>query len=366
MRGQIIQRESLVTRVVAVLKQELPRLVHGKWLPGERVLSRQFQVSRTTVRAALAQLQRRKLIRAYPQHGYRILASVRRHKEQTSRIIGCFRESFHTGYEPQLQIMIRDIEYGLNAAGYELKIHTDVHLEGRSRHRRLINMVGANRAACWMLTSVSFETQQWFMKRGIPALVLGSCYPGICLPNLDVDYRAIGRHAASLLWRLGHRQICLLAPRIRLGGYIAGEQGFQTSGLQLSRGALSPKIIYHNGSTGDIRRVLDACLSKMPAPTAFLVVHSFHALTAICYFMSKGIRVPRDVSLVCRDDDEFLECVIPSMARYAVDRGAFARRCVRALIQLATSGYLKPPARWMIARYIGGDTVAPPMSAPRR
>ena len=227
--SQRIRRESIVTQVVDILKQELPRLIHSKWLPGERVLSNQFQVSRTTMRTALAQLQRQKLIRACPQKGYKILAGRRCGNEKPPRIIGWFQESFHEGLKPSSQSMIRDIERGLNNAGYELKMFTDIPLRGQNRHQQLGGLAAEHRAAVWVLPSVSFKTQQWFMKHGIPALVFGSCYAGIKLPNLDVDYRAACWHAAILFWRLGHRRICLLAPRTRFGGDLAGEQGFQSA-----------------------------------------------------------------------------------------------------------------------------------------
>jgi len=198
------------------------------------------------------------------------------------------------------------------------------------------------------------------MKREIPSLVLGSCYAGIHLPNLDIDYRAVCRHAAILLWRLGHRRICILAPRVRLGGDLAGEEGFQSALIQLSQRTKPPLILYHNGSVGDIRRVLDDCFSKTPAPTAFLATKSLHALTAISYLMRKGVRVPEDISLICRDDDDFMEHLIPSMAHYAVDLEVFARRCVRMLIQMATAGHLKPCAWRMMPQFVRGNTVAPP------
>jgi len=357
---QQIRRASIVTQVVDILKPELPRLIHGKWLPGERVLSNQFQVSRTTIRAALAQLQRQKLVRACPQKGYKILAGRYHGNEKPSRIIGWLQGSFNEGLKSRTQRMIYNIEHRLNHSGYELKPFTDLHLRGHTRHQQLNRLVAEHRVAGWMLTSASFQTQQWFMKHRIPSLVLGSCYADIELPNLDVDYRAVGRHAAILLWRLGHRRICFLAPRTRFGGDLAGEQGFQSALIQLSRGTQAPLILFHNGSVGDIRRVLDDCFSRTPLPTAFLVSHPMHVLTTISYLMRKGLRVPEDISLICRDYDVFMEYFIPSLAHYAVDTEAFARRYVRMLIQMATSGHLEPCSRRMMSRFVRGNTVAPP------
>jgi len=358
--SQLIRRESMAARLVEVLKQELHRFTRMQWLPGERILSRQFQVSRATLRAALIQLQRQKIIRAYPQRGYKILAIRPKGRGEPSRIIGCFQELSREGYKPHSQIMINAIEHGLNRAGYEMKMFTDIHLRGHARHQQLNSLVSDYHAAGWMLMTTSFKTQQWFMENRIPALILGSCHPGIKLPNLDVDYRAVCRHAVSFLWRLGHRHIYLLIRRSGLGGDIASEEGFQYALSQLGQETPPYRIVRHNGSTGDIRRVLDACLSRKPAPTAFLISRSEHTLTTLTYLLGRGIRVPGDISLICRDDNEFLEHVIPEMSRYAINRDAFARRCVRMLVQLSTAGYLKPCPRWMMPRCIRGATAAPP------
>ncbi len=360
--NQPIRRESIVTQVVAALKLEWPNYIRSKWLPSERVLSGRFQVSRTTIRAALAQMQRQKLLRACPQKGHKILSARRHGNEKTCRIIGLFQESYPEGSKPHLQSIIRAIELGLNNAGYELRIFTDMHLRGPTRHQQLSRLVAEHRVACWMLMSVSFETQEWFMKHEIPSLVYGSCYAGIELPDLDIDYLAVCRHAVIQLWRLGHRRICLLAPRTRLGGDLASEEGFRSTLIQSSGGTQAPLILYHDESVDNIRRVLDDCFARMPAPTAFLISRPIYALTTISYLMQRRLRVPEDVSLICRDDNEFMEYLVPYMSHYVIDRGMIERRLVRMLIQMATSGQLKPRSRRMMPKFVRGDTMAPPVS----
>ena len=92
-----IRRESLVTQVLNVVRHELPRYQRFEWLPGERVLCDRFQISRTTLRAVLAQLQRRGLITAVPRRGYRIEARVRGSAAPESRLVVCLQKaSFDT------------------------------------------------------------------------------------------------------------------------------------------------------------------------------------------------------------------------------------------------------------------------------
>lgn len=357
--NQLIKRESLVSQVVRVLKQELPLFTRRKWLPGERVLSKRLQVSRTTLRVALARLQSQGLIRAHPQRGYRITGRLQNQRPEASRLVCYLEESLRDKSDTNRHIICHNIEHGLRLAGYEMKVCMDISLWGRSRHQQLSNLVNAHKAVCWLVRASSFKTQQWFMKQGIPVLVLGSCYPGICLPSLDIDYNAIGRHAAAMLWRLGHRQIGMLTPRTRFAGDIYCEQGFQSVLLQLGKKTISPGIFRHTDSMANVRRILDICFSKKPRPTALLIGQSRHALTVISYLMHKGIGVPRELSLVCRDDDIFLDHLILALARYRVDWNLFANRCVRMVGQLNTAGVLNDSRRYIQARFIRGDTLAP-------
>lgn len=357
---QLIKRESLVSQVVKVLKRDLPHFIHGKWLPGERELSHKYYVSRNTIRAALVQMQRQGLIRVHPKRGYRILASLREHNEKKSRLICYLAENAHYESVSTIQEIRHGIERGLTAVGYELKCFLGFPAQDRNRRQKLEHLIKINDAACWLLRAASFETQRWFMKRGIPVLVLGSCYDGINLPNLDFDYRAIGRHAAAMLWRLGHRRLCILTSQYRFGGDILCEQGFKEICLRLSNNTVLPMVRRHNESVGGICRALDICFSKPPLPTALMVAQSWHVLTVISYLMHKGFHIPKQVSLVCRDDDQYLDFVVPAITRYAIDRNIHAKRCVRAVIQLVTGGHLHPDTRLVYARFIRGGTVAAP------
>ncbi|MCX6994190.1 MAG: substrate-binding domain-containing protein [Kiritimatiellaeota bacterium] len=356
-----IKRESLVAQVVDILRRDLHRYVRFKWLPGERVLCERFHVSRTTMRAVLAQLQRQGLIRAVPCKGYCVQAKVHRSPQRPSRVIGCLVEAPFSVSEMQRNLLVRNVEHVLNTAGYEMEIEFKNRSQGRNAGQQLAGIVAAHPAACWALNSTSLATQRWFAHHKIPALIVGSCQPGICLPNLDIDYRAIGRHAVNFLWRQGHRHIAFLTPRNRLGGDILCETGFAEGWRQVAGNSVRPSILYHDGSVGGICRVLELAWTASVAPTALLVSHCLHTMTAAGYLIQCGLRLPQDISLVCRDYDEILSRFVPPVTCYVVDRNAYAQRCARTLIQMATAGHLRPQSRLLMARFTPGGTVTPPL-----
>src|SRR5689334_10513541 len=74
----IPQRHSLVGQTVACLHAAIAAGQWREWLPAERTLCDMLQVSRSTLRRALAELQRDGAIRAEHGAGNRILAGAGR------------------------------------------------------------------------------------------------------------------------------------------------------------------------------------------------------------------------------------------------------------------------------------------------
>jgi len=85
----IPRRQSLVSQTAAILRDEIKRGAWKQWLPGERVLCETLQVSRNTLRAALAQLKRDSVIRSDHGTGNRILLrATRRSRALKSHDVG--------------------------------------------------------------------------------------------------------------------------------------------------------------------------------------------------------------------------------------------------------------------------------------
>ena len=137
----------------------------------------------------------------------------------------------------------------------------------------------------------------------------------------------------------GHRHVALLIQRGRYGGDRESEIGFAEGVEAAQRRGVSGMVLHHDGSSDGVCRQLDVLLQKRPRTTALLIARSGFALTALTHLQRCGVRVPGDMALLCRDDDRFLDQVVPRMARYAVAPAAFAKQVCRVVKMLVQDGH---------------------------
>jgi LacI family transcriptional regulator len=223
-----------------------------------------------------------------------------------------------------------------------------------AQQRKLAAFVRQNRVFCCVLVSVGEALQRWCAARGIPALVLGSCHAAVRLPSLDVDYRAVCRHAAGLLRAKGHRRLACLVPDSGLAGDLASETGF-LEGCAGAQPPIDARIVRHDGTAAQLTLRLSTLFSQRTPPTALFVAKPVHTLATIAWLLRHGRRVPAEVSLVARDSDHLFAEVI---AHYRFDDEAFAHRLTRLMTQLVHEGRLPPEPHLIFPRYVAGSTVA--------
>jgi len=96
------------------------------------------------------------------------------------------------------------------------------------------------------------------------------------LPAVDVDYRALARHSAGHLLRLGHRRIGFLVARKTGLGVVAGEASFLETCSAHRSAIIHPMVLTHDGSIRDVTALLRLAFSMAVRPTALIVETSNH------------------------------------------------------------------------------------------
>ncbi len=356
----ILQRRSLVVQVADVLLQDLRS---GKWvgeLPGENALAERLQVSRFTIRAALDMLRREGLISRVQGRPTLITAKARTLRQPAStRAIGFLSTEPLHALSPAILYRIAEMRRHLQDNGYHLDLHLGLQRRGPHLLANLARLIRHARADCWVLHLSTPEIQRWFMEHDVPTIVSGSCYEGIDLPFLEIDRRAVCRHAAGLFLGLGHRRVALLTVEDKAAGDIAGEQGFREGFEKSPHRDAEPIVRYHDGTMPGLRAALTSLMRSKSPPSGVLIARSMYVFAAMGHLMNAGYRIPRDVSVISRDDDSYLAFAEPSIARYRVNVRGFGRRLLRMVLQMATLGSVTPRQNWVMAQYCEGKSLGP-------
>lgn len=355
------QRHSLASQTADILREGIRQ---GTWrdrLPGERALCEKYQISRNTLRTALGQLQRDKLIRPVHGSGNQILGKPGKDAGRLqSRDVGLLSPEPLERLRPAQTLWIDELRALLSERGCRLHV-----FHGRQYFRAnpgpaLERLIAENPHGAWILTLSNAAIQRWFARHEVRCVVAGSVHAGLDLPYRDLDHRAMCRHAAGVLLGLGHRKLALIIAKSQLAGDLESEAGF-VEGVQKSPHAgAEVQVGRHDGSVEGIGHAVRRLVDQRPAVTAILVANAYHYLTVVTRLGQAGRRVPQDVSVISRDDDLFLSYLAPGPARYAASSHALAKSLLRPLLELLEK---TPPGRRglrLMPEFKSGDSIAPP------
>lgn len=365
------RRVLLTDQVAQAIEAEITAERWLEWLPSERSLKRILNVSRQTVRAALAHLAARKRIVVNPYRGYRIVplshTALAKAKAKTvgtapSRELGLICPEPVYQMPPRF-LQVLDIFRTLCAeGGLNLEVLEGQRFMRTDPGRLMPRLVRTHPKACWILVLASRRMQEWFARSGAPAVVYGNVYPGVSLNGTGIDYHACIRHAASHLLTKGHRRIAFVAYDLRRAGEEDSWRGFQEACAAHRDSEVAPLLIERpDGDADALCRQLDSALRARQRPTAFVVSHTHHYATVATHLALRGLRVPADVSLICRSEDPFLNFLRPKPAFYRANMEVAARLLFDHVCH-AIDGTAKPgDQRLLVPELVPGDSVAAPL-----
>ncbi len=353
---RLLQRKSLVSQTVDILRTGLRG---GSWpehLPGELELCQQLQISRTTLRAALAVLTREGWLSSSQGRRRAVLKrAVRGQSSPPSRRVVLLTPEPPHRLGTFAMYWMDDLREHLAETGCHLEVHTSRVCFSARPEAALERLARDLRPAAWVLYLSTEPMQRWFSARALPCAVAGSRHAEMQVHSVDVDYQAIGQHAAAQFLSRHHRRLLVLAREGGFAGDLKTLEGAQAACARVD--GASVRAALHDSTVAGITRVLAQEFRAPSPPTAVLVANSAFVLTALGWLARSGLAVPGEVSLIARDSEPFLDFVVPSVARYVLPPTRFARSLSRVVLALARGDVVRTLDQRLEPEFIPGETL---------
>lgn len=356
--SDVPQKVSLVSQTRDVLQRGMDE---GRWLlalPGERTLADELNVSRGTLRKALAALERQGLLRVRQGLVSEIQKKRVAPRAAKSWQLGCLLPEPLWKIRPFLALMIDALRMRIQEMGGQLAVYHGARYYRADCNRALSELTKNASHDCWLLVLSTHAMQSWFHRKKIPVIVAGSSFEDAILPSVDFDFVATGRHAAGQFLARGHRRILMLSSHAGNAGIMDSERGLREGIKNHADAVLMTE--FHNGTPADVCRRLGRLWARKEPPTAIFVSQSNAWLSASGCLARMGVRTPRDVSLIVGQDESYLSHLVPEPARYAMAPEVLARQFA-SLVRRAREGTLsRGTTVRLLPQFIPGETLARP------
>jgi DNA-binding LacI/PurR family transcriptional regulator len=331
------RRHSLIAETAAVLRQ---RIEAGEWplhLPGELDLAALLQVGRNTVRSALAILESEGYLAT--ANGARRRITKPSHAAPSGKNAVILMSRPERDFPPATAQWIEGTRARLESSGWILRVSIEPEIYRGAPAARLEKMTQSQPGTTWILHRSTPAMQRWFQDRGERTVLAGSRHEGIHLPRVEIDYRAVSRHAAGRLLARGHERLAILRP----AGPFAGDAECAAAFREGAGSATVLELHCRPGADGVIE-ALRPLTKKNLVITALYVLHADHCVTALSFLQHAGLTIPDDISLICREDAPYLSLLCPEPARYRHSTATFSSRLASLVRQFddTTAGKRRP------------------------
>ncbi len=354
-------RLDLISSIVDALTHSIEAGEWGEYLPAERQLSRDLQVGRSSLRKAILVLEKKKLLKIAQGKRTRIVKPPKTRANRQSKVVAAFVKGSPESMDALTSWRLNNLQHDLHAAGLTLEIFCEGNEIGGLAAMHIDQLLATRKAACWVLFAGNQHIQELFFKSQVNCFLVGTPHPGIGLPHIDIDFKAVCRHAAGQLLRLGHQNIALITRDVKFPGAMSSIEGFLEVSGHHKEGNVSAQVIRFDADTRDIAPFLRNILKSSSRPTGLITISAELALMSLTTILSMGLSVPNDISLISRDYRHFLQYTNPSVASYDINHNAFRKKLARSVIELVDTGTVSSGAAALIVPEIRGNvSFAPP------
>ncbi|MGC6769344.1 substrate-binding domain-containing protein [Enterococcus sp. LJL128] len=286
-----------------ILSGEYP---DGSVIPPELKLQEICQVSRHTIRQAIALLVNEGFLRKEKGSGTYVDDRYKEVGESVKRTktIGVITTYLSDYIFPSI---IRGIEEELRTRGYSLLLASTSN-DPEQERKCLENMLAQQVDGLIVEPTKSNQYNPnlsyylSFKERGIPVVMINSCYEEIDLPFISLDDVKAGFLATSYLLEQGLKELALIVKiddlqgKLRMKGFI---EAFEEENLTFKSSNI---FTYATGEKAAVVERVVACLEKDTAIQGVVCYNDEIANQLVQQLAAAGKRVPEDFSVIGQDD----------------------------------------------------------------
>ncbi|HTV43094.1 MAG TPA: substrate-binding domain-containing protein [Candidatus Sulfotelmatobacter sp.] len=355
------KRTSLVIETASTLKEWIAAGFLRDILPGELQLKSRLRVGRDTLRLALKSLAHEGWVtpsskgrQRWVNTGHPLLAADTNVTKLPATFISPKPVETMCTFLEMEDTRIRLAEQGcqvryVSPALFHLK-HPEFHLE---------RFVRANPSCAWILYMATDAMQRWFERQGLPAFIYGSPFPGVGLPYVVSNWEEAAFHAGIQLIRHGHRTIGIMEYHVQFPGVLREERGLERA-LEVLKGQGRLLRFKDDRTPDSIAKSLELAFSMRQRPTALVFTYTSQLLTCYSWMVSKGLRVPGDVSMVSMANDSWFDDLHPRLCYYRPDKQLMSRSIADRVLELVETGRVTKESAHIRLEYVSGTTIGPP------
>ena len=349
-----LHRISAAEQVSAHLREEI---IHGTWnkkLPGVHALARELGSNQGTVKDALRLLEKQGLLISQGPSRARLISLP--HGLKTDNLL----KIAILDYDPRgwTESYVVEAQLRLIAAGHQAFFTPQSLLELHMDLKRVQRLVSKTDADAWIVCAASREVLTWFVNQPAPAFAWFGNRKGLPIAGVGPDKQPAYITAARRLIELGHRRIVLLHQQLLpLPELSAPKQAFLNE-LAAHGIVTSP---FNLPQWADTKTGFYDCLTKLfsvTPPTALIIDEASFVFGVLQFLAERGLRVPKDVSLVCADGSPFFANSCPPVTHIHWDTGPVVRRVIQWVDNIA---HRRTDRRQTLtpAKFIPGGTIGP-------
>ena len=281
-------------------------------LPTEQLLCRRFQISRQTVRRALAVLEAEGLITRRQGSGSRL-----RERAEPEAFLNCTIAVVTTYISDYIfPSILRGMETVLAAnSGAPLLFATQNQI---STERKILQTLLAMQSLDGVLVegtktalpNPNLDLYQKLTQRGVQLVFINGVYPELAeTPSVLADNLGGGRMLVEYLCRKGHQNIAGIFKYddmqgvLRYGGYVGA---LRDLGLPLE----DARIYWYSTETRSSFRsesFVDSVLDGFAGCSAIVCYNDEVAIRVVSQLIKRGVRVPEEMAVVSFDNSQYSE-----------------------------------------------------------